>query len=40
MDALRDAVRRVMPRPAIIPVSAKTGEGIGEWLAWLEARRP
>ncbi|MBL9013797.1 MAG: hydrogenase nickel incorporation protein HypB [Myxococcales bacterium] len=40
MNALRDAVRRVMKAPAIIAVSAKTGEGMGEWLAWLEARRP
>jgi hypothetical protein len=23
----------------MIAVSGKTGEGIGEWLAWLEARR-
>ena len=40
MNALRDAIRRVMPEPRIIAVSGKTGEGIGEWLAWLEARRP
>ena len=40
ISALRDAVHRVMPKPKIIAVSAKTGEGIGEWLAWLEARRP
>jgi hypothetical protein len=24
----------------VIAVSARTGEGIAEWLAWLEARRP
>lgn len=40
LKALRDAVNQVMPVPKIIAVSAKTGEGFGEWLAWLEARRP
>lgn len=38
--AIRDALGRVMPEPRMIGVSAKTGYGIGEWLAWLEARRP
>jgi hydrogenase nickel incorporation protein HypB len=31
---------RVMPAPNVIAVSAKTGVGIQEWLAWLERRRP
>ena len=39
LDALRDALGRVMPEPRAILVSAKTGEGIDEWVAWLEARR-
>ena len=37
--AIRDGLSRVMPEPRMIAVSGKTGEGIGEWLAWLEARR-
>ena len=36
----RDALSRVMPEPRMIAVSARTGEGIAEWLTWLEARRP
>jgi hydrogenase nickel incorporation protein HypB len=40
MAALEDALGRVMPVPQMLPVSARTGEGIGEWLAWLEAQRP
>jgi hydrogenase nickel incorporation protein HypB len=39
VGAIRDALSRVMPEPRMIPVSGKTGEGIAEWLAWLEARR-
>jgi hydrogenase nickel incorporation protein HypB len=40
LDAIRDALSRVMPEPRMIAVSARTGEGIAEWLTWLEARRP
>ncbi|HEU0032575.1 MAG TPA: hydrogenase nickel incorporation protein HypB [Kofleriaceae bacterium] len=40
VNAIRDALSRVMPEPRLIAVSGKTGEGIGEWRAWLEARRP
>ncbi|HET9987523.1 MAG TPA: hydrogenase nickel incorporation protein HypB [Kofleriaceae bacterium] len=38
--AIRDALAHVMPEPRMIAISGKTGEGIAEWLAWLEARRP
>jgi hydrogenase nickel incorporation protein HypB len=38
--AIHDALARVMPEPRVIAVSGKTGEGIAEWLAWLETRRP
>jgi hydrogenase nickel incorporation protein HypB len=38
--AVEDALARVMPDPALLKVSARTGEGIGAWLDWLEARRP
>jgi hydrogenase nickel incorporation protein HypB len=40
VPAIQDALARVMPRPAVIPFSARTGEGLREWLAWLESRRP
>ena len=40
LAVIRENLARVMPEPAVIAVSAKTGEGIAEWLAWLEARRP
>jgi hydrogenase accessory protein HypB len=38
-EAITDALARVMPRPAVIPISARTGEGLDAWLGWLEARR-
>jgi len=38
--AIHDGLAHVMPDPRVIAVSARTGEGLGEWLAWLEARRP
>ena len=37
--ALEHALARVMPRPRVIAVSARTGDGIGAWLAWLEECR-
>jgi hydrogenase nickel incorporation protein HypB len=36
---LTDALSRVMPTLAYVAVSAKTGEGIDEWLHWLTAVR-
>jgi hydrogenase nickel incorporation protein HypB len=38
VDTIREALSRVMPAPAMIGVSAKTGEGIFEWLNWLETQ--
>ena len=35
LDAIQDALARTMPRPAAFAVSAKTGEGLGRWFAWL-----
>lgn len=35
LDAYRDALRQVNPAARVIPVSAKTGEGMDEWVEWL-----
>ena len=40
LTALADALARVMPEPRLLPVSARTGEGLDAWLDWLAARRP
>ena len=37
--AVEDALARVTPEPRLLKVSARTGEGVGEWAAWLAARR-
>jgi hydrogenase nickel incorporation protein HypB len=37
MAALRERVVKLNPKIKIIPISAKTGEGIEEWTAWLRA---
>jgi hydrogenase nickel incorporation protein HypB len=37
LAALRERVLRLNPRARIIPISAKTGEGIAEWADWLRA---
>lgn len=39
LAALEDALARTMPEPKLLRVSAKTGEGIDAWLAWLDALR-
>jgi hydrogenase nickel incorporation protein HypB len=39
IEAIADALARVMPRPAFIPVSARTGAGMDRWIDWL-ARVP
>jgi len=36
---IEDALARVMPEPKLIRVSARTGEGLGPWKAWIEAKR-
>jgi len=38
LEAITDALARVMPEPAWIPVSAESGEGIDRWVAWLRER--
>lgn len=37
--SLRAALATVMPEPRMIVVSARSGEGIDAWLAWIEERR-
>lgn len=37
MGALKERVMRLNPRARIIPISAKTGEGVGEWVEWLRS---
>jgi hydrogenase nickel incorporation protein HypB len=37
--AIEDALGRVMPVPRMIPISARTGEGVNDWLCWLQAQR-
>ena len=39
LAALEDALAKVMPSPNMIHTSAVTGEGIDEWLEWLESQR-
>lgn len=36
---IEDALRRVMPQPALIRLSARTGEGLDRWVEWLAERR-
>ena len=36
---LEDSLARVMPDPKTIRVSSTTGEGIAEWLQWMEKAR-
>jgi hydrogenase nickel incorporation protein HypB len=37
LDAIADALGLVMPEPRMIAVSARTGEGLDRWTAWLQA---
>jgi hydrogenase nickel incorporation protein HypB len=39
VDKAIEAARRVNPAIQVLRVSATTGEGMGDWLAWLEQRR-
>ena len=39
VEAVMDALARTMPRPEILRVAARTGEGIPEWISWLSGRR-
>jgi hydrogenase nickel incorporation protein HypB len=35
IDRIVDSLRRVMPNPKYLAVSARTGEGVDGWIAWL-----
>jgi hydrogenase nickel incorporation protein HypB len=39
VDVIARALARVMPAPVMIPMSAKTGEGIHRWVRWLERKK-
>jgi len=39
VDTILDGLRRVMPRPQVIQLSARSGLGMAEWMGWLEERR-
>ena len=39
IETIAGALARVMPRPAYFAASARTGEGMGRWLEWLEHLR-
>jgi hydrogenase nickel incorporation protein HypB len=39
LDVIAANLARVMPDPVWLPVSAETGAGLDDWLAWLAARR-
>jgi hydrogenase nickel incorporation protein HypB len=39
VEAVLDALSRAMPQPAVLRVSARTGEGVAEWISWLGVRR-
>jgi hydrogenase nickel incorporation protein HypB len=36
MDVIEENLKNVMPRPAMLALSAKTGAGIAQWIQWLE----
>ena len=35
LDAVRERVHKLNPNAKVIPISARTGEGMDEWAAWL-----
>lgn len=38
VDELKSNVLAVSPRASVIPVSARTGEGLDDWVAWLTGK--
>ncbi len=39
VEAIEESIARLMPRPALIPVSARTGQGMDRWIDWLAGAR-
>jgi hydrogenase nickel incorporation protein HypB len=39
VDAIREALAHVMPNPVLVPISARTGDGVDRWGEWLDALR-
>ena len=37
LDRLREHLAAITPHPTLLPVSVRTGVGIGEWLRWVSA---
>ena len=37
LEALKERVKKLNPNIKVIPMSAKTGEGINEWIHWLRS---
>lgn len=35
MEAVKERVKKLNPKIKVIPISAKTGEGIEEWASWI-----
>jgi hydrogenase nickel incorporation protein HypB len=35
LELLEERVKKLNPKIKVIPVSAKTGKGIGEWVDWI-----
>ncbi|HYB90414.1 MAG TPA: hydrogenase nickel incorporation protein HypB [Candidatus Binataceae bacterium] len=40
VESLEDALGQVMPKPRMIVVSTRTGQGMQEWMSWLGERLP
>jgi len=38
MEAVKERVKKLNPNIKVIPISAKTGEGIGEWADWIRGQ--
>ena len=39
VEQIQDALARVMPEPRCFVLSARTGDGLADWVGWLQARR-
>ncbi len=39
IDVIREGLARVMPEPRLLPISARTGEGLDAWFRWLDEHK-